>query len=88
MRFRGRSAGTTVRPWTSNARVGKPQAIGLYKIASPQDKPKMPPCQAADRDDVQDGSRMVDRLRVEQQKLQEKTSTADSQSFCQPSTIM
>ena len=34
------------------ALVGKPQAIGLEKIASPQDDPKVPPYQAADRDNV------------------------------------
>ena len=50
---------------SGNALVGKPQAIGLEKIASPPADPKVPPYQAADRDDVQDGSRMVDSLRVE-----------------------
>lgn len=48
-----------------DALVGKPQAISLDKIASPPSDPKVPPYAAADRDDVGDGSRWIESLRIE-----------------------
>ena len=50
---------------TATALVGKPQAVSLDKIASPSDDTKTPPYQAADRDDIQDGSRWIESLRIE-----------------------
>lgn len=50
---------------TGQALVGKPQAITLDKIASPPDDLKTPPFGAADRDDIADGSRWIESLRIE-----------------------
>lgn len=50
---------------SGKALVGKPQAINLDKIASPPDDRKTPPYVAADRDDISDGSRWIESLRIE-----------------------
>lgn len=50
---------------TDKALVGKPQAINLDKIASPPDDLATPPYGPADRDDIQDGSRWIESVRIE-----------------------
>ena len=50
---------------TDKALVGKPQAISLDRIASPPDDLETPPYQAADRDDIEAGSRWIESLRIE-----------------------